>query len=131
MKTIRILSLLTIVGGIIAFWLVPGINKAGNQTYTRRYEDTDAKVVPSQLVHSDTAKPGKPDEKIEVKKYKEESISSEATLGDIDAEKFSRAIQFEAEEVMIVEEVLEDTVENRVVVLTDTTMKTTIAKKID
>jgi hypothetical protein len=126
MKTIRILSLFVIVAGIIGFWLVPGINKAGDVTYMRRYENTDP--VESQ---QDTTKEVKADKKINVKYYKTELIKPKTKLEEIDPEMFSRSAQFEKIEELAVETVFEDSIETRLLISMDTTLVIKVAKKID
>jgi hypothetical protein len=128
MKTIRILSLFVIVVGIIAFWLVPGINKAGSVTYVRRYENTDP-IASSQL--QDTTKKVKADNKINVKYYKTELIKPETKLKEIDSKMFSRSAQFEKIEELVLESVVEDSVETHLLISKDTTLVVKVAKKIE
>jgi hypothetical protein len=133
MKTIRIISLSIVVVGIVAFWLMPGINKAGNETYTRVYEDTErAPVLEADPNLPDTTKPGALDKKIEVKYYKSESIEPETKLSDIKASMFSRAIQFEKEEeLLVVEELQDDSLRQHMQASIDSLNEILMAKKIN
>src|SRR5688572_21690906 len=101
MKSIkRIIGLFIFTVSVILFWLVLGINKAGDESYTRIYEDTSKPAVSPVLV-SGPGKPKKGKSKqaktISEKKYKKESIKAGAKLSDLEASMFSRAIHFERE----------------------------------
>ena len=135
MKSIkRIVALFTIVAGIIVFWLAPGINKAGNETYTRVYEDTDH-VKESALVkvQDTTKKPHFSRIKPSGKKLKTESIKSGTKLSKIKPSMFSRSIQFEKErgvEGVVVEQKLYDSFILELSPV-DTTKEIVVTKKID
>jgi lipopolysaccharide export LptBFGC system permease protein LptF len=92
----KIAILICVVAGIVAFWLIPGINKATDVKYTRLYEDTDVKKSPGDSVRVKIKKAPKStlSEK-NTKVYKRESISSSAKIKNIKASMFSRAMQFE------------------------------------
>ena len=95
----RIAILLIIVTAIVSCWLIPGINKAKDVRYTRRYEDTDKKyksVDAFKVYVTDSTKVGQtsiPTKKI----YKKESIHAGARFSDIKPKMFGRSIQFEPE----------------------------------
>lgn len=99
MKSIKIISaLLILVASIIGFWLVPQINKAKDEKYTRLYEDVSYRAV------NDTTR-SKRARNISTKElapppivYKTETIKVGLKWKEIDAQKFSRAIQFEPED---------------------------------
>ena len=111
----RIIFLSISVFAIIAFWLAPGINTAGDVKYTRRYEDTDATTA---ILAADTARrksvaihEGKSAQR--TKKYKTETLNSSMKISKVRPKHFSRAIQF------VEEDPLNDS--SRVLVVADTT----------
>jgi hypothetical protein len=86
--------LLLVVGCIVVFWLYPSINKAGNTTYMRIYENTDEpvlKMAPASFP-VDTPKVASSKRKTV---YRKEEINPRAGVGKIKKEMFSRAIHFE------------------------------------
>ena len=115
----KILVLTGIVLGIVLFWLVPQAGKSHYVRFTRTYEDTDKpKVVPPSAdtltVYMPVAETTPPPPS---KKWKKEIIEGDASLEDIDAEMYSRALQFEEmEEIPLDMVILEDTTENPLVV---------------
>jgi hypothetical protein len=100
----RLLVLFTCIVCIVAFWLIPGMNKAKNNGYVRVYEDTELKKIskiymrPAVAIRArsmgDTIKENK-------KIYKEEKIRSRAKMKDIKASMFSRAIHFNEDIVLM------------------------------
>ncbi|HTJ48186.1 MAG TPA: hypothetical protein VL443_01950 [Cyclobacteriaceae bacterium] len=102
----KIAILLCVVAGIVAFWLIPGINKATDVKYTRLYEDTDARVVAMDSNHIKLKKLPRQPAVVVIPKihYKRESISSNAKIKHIKPAMFSRAMQFEpVKEIEIVD----------------------------
>lgn len=85
-----------IVACIVVFWLMPGINKADDTYYSRRYEDTEVRDSLRTKTENSrrTATAAKvPDKKV----YKKERIHSKAKFKDITPKMYSRAIHFEEE----------------------------------
>ena len=96
----KIAILLCVVAGIVAFWLIPGINKATDVKYTRLYEDTDVKKSPGDSIHVKRKRTGvKILHPIVIPKvhYKQETISSSAKLRHLKPSMFSRSMQFTTE----------------------------------
>ena len=130
MKNIkRITGLFIFTAGVILFWLVPGINQAGEERYTRIYEDTDKSAAGTSAVSG----PRKPKDKSKAKrqaiaskkKYKKESIKAGAKFSDVKLSMFSRAIHFEREP-----EIALDPIE-QLPLATDTTKEILITEKIE
>jgi hypothetical protein len=90
-KKIGFLSLL--VMGIVAFWLIPGINKAKETKYVRYYENVDEPVKKPQTVES-LSQSDTTARKKKRKQYKREIIEPSKTK-KVTAKMFSRAGQFE------------------------------------
>jgi hypothetical protein len=106
----KAVALTGIVLGIVLLWLVPQIGKSHYTRFTRTYEDTDKReaVAPA----ADTLTIYVPVEETEtapppVIKWKRQSIPGDATLADIDAEMYSRALQFEEMEEIPLDIVVE------------------------
>lgn len=104
----RIILLAAMVSGIVIFWLVPNLDEAADTYYTRVYEDTDQKPEGSDAsflkvnmrraeAHDSTGRRAK-------KVYKKERIHSSDKLSAVKPSKFSRAIHFNEEEVIVKEE---------------------------
>ena len=97
----RMIVLLVIVSGIVVFWLIPGINKAKDSSYTRVYEDTDKKFENVKRRDTPGLKSLNTSRETTIgqtkKIYKKESIHSHDKLSDIKPSMFSRAIQFREE----------------------------------
>ena len=95
----RILVLFAIVSAIIAFWLMPGINKANSVNYVRVYEDTDRrasiKSADEEKIHVMSVVDSVIRERKKV--YKKESIERNAKIKDIKPSMYSRAIHFKEE----------------------------------
>jgi hypothetical protein len=90
----RIALLTGIVTCIVVFWLMPGINKADDTYYTRRYEDTEVR----DSLRVKTKKSRHTTDSVRDKKiYKKERIHSRAKFKDITPKMYSRAIHFEEE----------------------------------
>lgn len=105
-----IILLSTIVVGILAFWLYPGVNKAGNATYTRVYEDTDNKLTspsPAPDLEPDTLPISS---RAPVKVFKKETLNPNKSVKKITPEMFSRAVQFVEVEKVLAEEIIQDSV---------------------
>jgi len=100
MKPLKRIAILFIaVSAIVSFWLIPGINTAGDVQYTRRYEDTE-KVSP------DTTRPAisarqRIETPVQSKAYKSESIKAGEKLSKIHPSHFSRAIHFKEEKLYV------------------------------
>jgi hypothetical protein len=105
----KILALTGIVLGIVLFWLVPQMGKSHYARFTRTYEDTD-KPEP-EISAADTftiyvpVTEAAPPPAI---KWKRQSIAGDASLEDIDAEMYSRALQFEEMEEIPLDIVVEE-----------------------
>lgn len=106
MKPIRNILLLSILtGSIICFWLMPVINTARPATYTRVYEDTGFQDLSTKILTSDTV--GKVRQTNETSKktekvYKKETIRSVDKLKALNPLKFSRAVHFIEEPLVMV-----------------------------
>jgi hypothetical protein len=95
-KKIIALSITTIA--IVMFWLAPNINKATDQRYTRRYEDTERTNAHDSIKSKKTAAVSATKSEKETKKvYKKESINPNGNLSKLKVSMFSRSMQFEPE----------------------------------
>ena len=107
MKPFKSITILVaIVACIVIFWLMPGLNKASDKSYTRLYEDTDGRIGTTkdttrtkrttQKKESFPSVPVNPSKKV----YKRESISTSSKIAQIKPSMFSRAIHFKQEVVI-------------------------------
>jgi hypothetical protein len=105
----KVLALTAIVLSIVLFWLVPQVGKSHYTRFTRTYEDTDkpeaiAPATDTLTIYVPVTEDAPPPSI----KWKRQSIAGDATLEDIDAEMYSRALQFEEMEEIPLDIVVEE-----------------------